>query len=371
MPSDVSDSSDLRAGTGVELRPVAWWLVACAAMIFVMVVLGGATRLTQSGLSMTQWQPLTLLPPLTLEQWQQEFANYQLSPQFIQHNAWMSVEDFKEIFWLEYLHRLWGRLIGFVFFVPFVWFAVRRVIDRTLAWKLGGLFVLGGLQGALGWFMVASGLADRPSVSHYRLAPHLLSAFILYGLIVWVTLDLFGAEKDEDAVANTDRKLARGAAGLIAGVLVLVGAGALVAGLHAGLIYNTFPLMDGQLIPEGLGELTPWWLNLFENVMTVQFQHRVLAILLLAGVAAVWWRSRKSENAPVLAWANALLTMTLVQAALGITTLVLVVPLLVALAHQAGALILFTLAICFAHAVQVPRVAAQSTLRTPVANPAE
>ncbi len=356
------------APASTNLRPVAWWLIACAAMIFVMVVLGGATRLTQSGLSMVQWKPLTLLPPMSAEQWQQEFAHYQLTPQFLKTNAWMTVEDFKEIFWLEYLHRLWGRMIGFAFLLPFVYFAAKRMIDRTLGWKLAGLFVLGGLQGALGWFMVASGLADRPSVSHYRLAAHLLSAFVLYGMIVWVALDLFVA--DEDEVVNTDRGLARTSLWIVAGVLLLVGAGALVAGLHAGLIYNTFPLMDGQLIPDGLSDLQPWWLNMFENVMTVQFQHRLLAITLVAGIAAVWWRSRKLESPQALAWANALLTMAFVQAALGITTLVLVVPLLVALAHQAGALILFTLAICFAHAVRVPRTDVQTSL-SPATHPAE
>ena len=259
-------------------------------------------------------------------------------------------------------------MIGFAFLLPFVYFAAKRMIDRTLGWKLAGLFVLGGLQGALGWFMVASGLADRPSVSHYRLAAHLLSAFVLYGMIVWVALDLFVA--DEDEVVNTDRGLARTSLWIVAGVLLLVGAGALVAGLHAGLIYNTFPLMDGQLIPDGLSDLQPWWLNMFENVMTVQFQHRLLAITLVAGIAAVWWRSRKLESPQALAWANALLTMAVVQAALGSTTLVLVVPLLVALAHQAGALILFTLAICFAHAVRVPRTDVQTSL-SPATHPAE
>ncbi|TAL03827.1 MAG: heme A synthase, partial [Rhodospirillaceae bacterium] len=246
--------SQLSPMPALHLRPVARWLVVCAAMVFAMVILGGATRLTHSGLSMVEWKPLTVLPPLSDADWQTEFANYQKFPEFQKSNAWMTVADFQDIYWLEYTHRLWGRLIGVVFFVPFAWFLVRRRIDKPLAIKLAGIFVLGGLQGAIGWFMVASGLEDRPSVSQYRLAAHLITAFVLYAAIVWVALDLFRAASPPRPV-NDDPKLWRRAATVALTVLLVAFSGALVAGLHAGLIYNTFPLMDGQLIPKGLGDL--------------------------------------------------------------------------------------------------------------------
>ena len=338
------------------LRAVAWWLTVCTVMVFVMVGLGGATRLTESGLSMVEWNPLTLLPPLTEAQWQAEFATYQRFPEFQAKNAWMTLADFQGIYWLEYIHRLWGRLIGFVFFVPLVWFAARRRIDRSLTIKLAGLFALGGLQGALGWFMVASGLVDRPGVSQYRLAAHLVTAFIVYGLMVWVTLDLFRTAVQS---RNTDRALSRWAGAVALAVLLVVVSGALVAGLHAGLIYNTFPLMDGRLLPEGLGDLSPWYANPFENIMTVQFDHRILALCLVAAIAGVWLRSRQVALDPdARRLAGGVLVMAVVQAGLGITTLLMVVPLPLALAHQTGALILFTLAVSLAHSVRVHPVGA-------------
>ena len=331
------------------LRPVARWLVVCAAMIFAMVILGGATRLTHSGLSMVEWKPLHLLPPMTDADWQVEFQNYRQYPEFIKTNAWMTLDDFKGIFWLEYTHRLWGRLIGVVFFVPFIWFVIQRRIDRRLAAKLAVVFVLGGLQGALGWFMVASGLVDRPGVSQYRLAAHLITAFILYGAIVWLALDLFRATSAPRPF-NADRKMWRRAASVALTVLVVAISGALVAGLHAGLIYNTFPLMDGQVIPKGLMDQQPWYLNFFENIMTVQFDHRILAIALVAKIIGMWVRSRHADLWPrARLLTNAVTGWSLVQAALGISTLLLVVPEPLALAHQTSALVLFTLAICLAH----------------------
>lgn len=344
----------------LHLRPVARWLVVCAAMVFAMVILGGATRLTHSGLSMVEWKPLTVLPPLSDADWQTEFANYQKFPEFQKSNAWMTVADFQDIYWLEYTHRLWGRLIGVVFFVPFAWFLVRRRIDKPLAIKLAGIFVLGGLQGAIGWFMVASGLEDRPSVSQYRLAAHLITAFVLYAAIVWVALDLFRAASPPRPV-NDDPKLWRRAATVALTVLLVAFSGALVAGLHAGLIYNTFPLMDGQLIPKGLGDLSPWYLNLFENVMTVQFDHRVLAILLVIKIVGMWARSRRAALPPrARLLTRGVLTMACVQASLGISTLLMVVPVPLALAHQTGALILFTLAICLAHELRPNFVPAEA-----------
>ncbi len=334
-------------------RAMAWWLVMCAAMVFAMVMLGGATRLTESGLSMVEWNPLTFLPPLTVGQWQAEFLSYQQYPEFRAKNAWMSVNDFKGIYWLEYTHRLWGRLIGAAFLLPFLWFLGRKAVDRRLAWKLSGLFVLGGLQGVLGWFMVASGLESRPDVSQYRLAAHLVTAFILYGALIWVALDLFRAAQPPPEEPPNDAVLSGLTLGVAVAVLLAVTAGAFVAGLDAGLTYNTFPLMDGRLIPTGLLALSPWYANFFENVTTVQFVHRSLAVALVIIVILSWLRARRAEMTERgRKFMNALVLMTLFQAGLGIFTLLLVVPIPLALAHQTGALILFTLAICVAHDVR-------------------
>jgi heme a synthase len=350
-------------------RAIAWWLVVCAAMIFIMVVIGGATRLTESGLSMVEWKPLTVVPPLNEAQWLDEFAAYQTSPEYLLKNAGMALEDFKAIYWFEFTHRLWGRLIGFVFALPLLWFIWKGAVDRPLFFKLGGLFVLGGAQGALGWFMVASGLIDRPDVSQYRLAAHLTLAFAVYGLIVWVALDLFAKDRPA-APALRDPVLRRLARVLPFFALVVIGAGAFVAGLNAGLIYNTFPLMDGQAIPEGLYAMKPWFMSAFEDATTVQFNHRILAITLVALIAVAWWRGRRTEGR-VRTVLNAMAAMAIVQATLGISTLILQVPLALALAHQAGALLLFTLTVWFAHTqrgAQATRARAASPLH---AEPAE
>jgi cytochrome c oxidase assembly protein subunit 15 len=330
-------------------RAIAWWLVVCAGLVFAMVVLGGATRLTESGLSMVEWKPLHVLPPLNEAQWSEEFDAYKTSPEYRLKNAGMSLDDFKTIYWFEYSHRLWGRLIGFAFAIPLVWFVAKGAVDRPLLWKLGGLFVLGGAQGALGWFMVASGLVDNPDVSQYRLAAHLTLAFTVYGLIVWVALDLFAQDRSDPPPVQRDALVAKLSAVLPFYALVVIAAGAFVAGINAGLIYNTFPLMDGQVIPEALYSMAPWYLSAFEDATTVQFNHRVLAIVLVALVSVLWWRGRAIVAGPSRNALNGLMLMTVAQAALGISTLVLQVPLLLALAHQAGALVLLTFAIWFAH----------------------
>ena len=351
-------ASSLRAP---HTKQIAWWLVICAAMVFAMVVLGGATRLTESGLSMVEWKPLTVTPPLNAEAWQAEFQNYQQSPQFKKENSWMTVDDFKGIFWLEYLHRLWGRIIGMVFGLPFLWFLYKRAVDKPMAWKLAGLLVLGGAQGALGWFMVASGLRDRPDVSQYRLAAHLFTALILYALLLWTALDLFRHQHYEDRAQQNNAPLAGLAMGIAAAALLVMVSGAFVAGLDAGLIYNTFPLMDGHLVPPGLYDLSPWYANIFENIMTVQFDHRVLAISLVLLIVVTWTRARALQLTPrARGLMNAVLAMALVQASLGISTLLLVVPVPLALAHQTGALILLTLALCLAHTVRAPAAEAHA-----------
>ncbi len=347
---------------------IATWLMVCALMVAVMVMLGGATRLTESGLSMVHWEPLTVLPPLNEMEWGTAFTDYQASPEFTKKNSWMTVEDFKSIYWLEYLHRLWGRAIGFAVALPLLWLVARRAIDRPLAGKLGVLLVLGGLQGVLGWYMVASGLVDRPDVSQYRLAAHLVSAFVLYGFIVWLALDQLEAARPQQRM--NDPAMARLALFIPPAVLLVVAAGAFVAGLDAGKIYNTFPLMDGQLTPPDGLALSPWYLNLFENIATVQFQHRILAISLVGLIAAAWFYGRnRALTARAHALRHALMVMALIQAVLGISTLVMVVPLGLALTHQMGALVLFTLSICFAYAVR-PAARTQESLNLSI-SPAE
>jgi heme a synthase len=338
------------ASAAANRRAVAVWLIACAAMIFVMVVLGGVTRLTESGLSITEWQPITgVLPPLNDAAWQAEFERYREIPQFKLVHSWMTLADFKTIFFWEWLHRLWGRLIGVAFALPFLWFLVRRRIPQGLAPRLAGILVLGGLQGVLGWVMVQSGLVDRVEVSQYRLVAHLGLAILLYAAIVWTALDLM---RREPAGAAGLRR----AAGIIAAlVFVTLLAGGFVAGLNAGLVYNTFPLMDGRIVPAGYLELDPVWRNAFENVAAVQFDHRLLAMATLASViafAAVALRRHLSGYArgAILALA----ALSLVQVALGIATLLLAVPVALAAAHQAGAVLLFTAALAARHALGGP-----------------
>lgn len=331
-----------------QTRAIALWLFACAAMVFVMVALGGVTRLTESGLSITQWQPVTgTLPPLNQAQWQDAFAAYKAIPQYQAIHAGMSLADFKTIYFWEWFHRLWGRLIGAVFLVPFLYFLARRQIPRALAPSLAGLFVLGALQGALGWWMVASGLEDRIEVSQYRLAAHLAAAIVIYLAILWVALDLLKKrEEPGPACLKHGADLA-----LLLGFVTLV-AGAFVAGLRAGLIDNTFPLMDGHWIPPAWDNLSPWWRNLFENPEAVQFDHRLLAALtwlvsLALFLATFLYRSLLPRIA--MGAVHSLFTLTTLQAGLGIACLLLAVPLDLALAHQLGATLVLTAALVARH----------------------
>ena len=334
-------------------RAVGVWLLVCGAMVFGAVVIGGITRLTGSGLSITQWQPVSgILPPLNEADWQALFALYQATPEFEKVNIGMDLEAFKRIFWWEYIHRLWGRLIGVVFLVPLVWFVATGRVGRRLGVQLGGLFVLGGLQGVLGWYMVQSGLVDDPDVSQYRLAAHLGLALILYSAIVWLALDhlLDRREPVADSRLAGLRRLATAAAVLLA---VTILSGALMAGTNAGLTYNTFPLMDGALFPDGYFALSPWPLNLFENVTAIQFDHRMLAMATLVAALATWWRSRWVVLAARARWAaHCLAVAALGQVALGITTLLLVVPIGLAALHQALAVVLLSCALWLLHEVR-------------------
>lgn len=327
-------------------RGVVPWLVLVAALVFFMVVLGGVTRLTESGLSMTDWRPVTgWLPPMTETAWQVEFDKYRASPEYQQVNAGMSVEAFKTIFWFEYGHRLLGRIIGLAFFLPFMVFLAMRQLDRPLALRLTGLLVLGGLQGVVGWFMVKSGLVDRPSVSQYRLAMHLALAFLIYGALVWTILGLRNPPDYGPAETGVDRKR-RIACWLLALVSLTVVSGAFVAGLDAGRYYNTFPLMDGSLIPGSYQSDLPWWQNPFENIAAVQFHHRVLAVLTVFAVLVFWLANARSQlTQKTRTSLLALAVMVLIQAGLGIATLLSYVPVWLGALHQAGALVLCTLAI--------------------------
>lgn len=323
-------------------RAVAWWLFLCCAMVAAMVAVGGITRLTESGLSMVEWRPLIgALPPMSEAEWQRVFAAYQASPQFQKVTSWMTLADFRQIFWWEYVHRLLGRLIGVVFAVPLLWFLVRGRIDGRLFLRLIGVFALGAVQAVAGWWMVSSGLGNDPYVSQYRLALHLGLAFLIYALMFRTALGLLLGPPRR---SRGDAVRARIAAGLAGYVFVLVLSGALVAGLDAGLVYNTFPLMEGSFVPPGYGAFEPFVLNFFENHGAVQFNHRWLAVtgvLMIVAFCVASYATPVSARARVAVRLLGLMALT--QMTLGLGTLLLQVPVPLAVAHQMGALTLFTL----------------------------
>jgi len=350
-------------------RAVGRWLVVWAAMLLLIVVIGGVTRLTESGLSITEWAPVTgIVPPLGEAAWQRAFSAYQRIPEYQQLNRGMTLPQFKRIYFWEYLHRLWARLVGIAFAVPFVVFLARGGLGRPLTWRLTGLLVLTGAQGALGWFMVASGLSERTDVSQYRLAAHLALALVIYVATVWTAADLLGGRADGRTGGRTERGVEslRTLAGALVGLVFLTAiAGAFVAGLDAGKAYNTFPLMGGRVVPVGYGALSPWWRNLFENVAAVQFDHRLLAVLTLGVALVVWVRGRRiglGDQARVLLLLLPL--AALVQVILGITTLLLFVPVGIAALHQAGALLVLTVSVLLYHALRPAAVDVQGPLHT-------
>ncbi len=328
-------------------RTIAIWLLIICAMVFAMVVLGGFTRLTESGLSMTDWRPVTgWLPPMSEEAWQAQFDGYRTSPEYKKINKGMSLDQFKEIFWLEYLHRLWGRTIGIAFAVPFMVFALKGWVGKPLFARLAVLFALGGFQGVIGWWMVKSGLVDHPDVSQYRLAVHLMTAFLILGVGIWFALDLLRSERKE-----VSPRLVRLSSWLCGLIFVTAFSGALVAGLNAGMIYNTFPLMAGEIFPSEGFQIRPWYLNFFEDIPTVQFDHRWLAKATFVFVVINWVVARQF-GASARVRANFLMLAALVQVALGIATLLLVVPIPLAAAHQAGAVVLFACSVWLRHGLR-------------------
>jgi cytochrome c oxidase assembly protein subunit 15 len=333
-------------------RPIAIWLLICCALVFAMIVIGGITRLTESGLSITEWRPVTgILPPQSAADWQRQFDLYRQTPEFQQLNSAMTLAEFKGIFWWEYIHRLWGRLIGLAFAIPLAWFWLKRRIPPGLGRHLLALLVLGGLQGALGWFMVQSGLSQRTDVSQYRLAAHLIAALVIYSYMFWIALNLL-----RGSGARWDGALRGPAAGAAVLAALTITFGAFVAGLNGGLVHNTFPLMAGRLIPPDAFFMTPLWRDPFENPVTAQFIHRWLAMATVAAVLWLWARGRRHARGRRLALPLRLLTaVAILQAGLGVATLLTMVPIVLASLHQAGAVLLWTLLLWTMHDLRFAR----------------
>jgi cytochrome c oxidase assembly protein subunit 15 len=338
-------------GLASTRRHLAIWLFAVCGLIAVMVVVGGLTRLTGSGLSITEWKPIHgALPPLSEVEWNDEFQAYQKIPQFQQLNASMTLDEFKSIFWWEWSHRNLGRLIGMAFLLPFLWFLFRGQVERPLLPRLILLFVLGGMQGVLGWFMVMSGLSVRVDVSQYRLVAHLALALIIYAAILWTALPLW---RGQWPPAASTQRLFRGAAIVTALVFVQILLGGFVAGLDAGLTYNTWPLMDGQLIPDGAWASTPGWLAPFEDVTTVQFNHRMMGYTVFISIIALFVAGRRQNlQGRVRSTSILLVAAVSLQVILGIWTLLAVMPVWLAALHQFGAVILLTAAIIHTDALR-------------------
>jgi cytochrome c oxidase assembly protein subunit 15 len=378
-----------------RFRAVAVWLFGCCALIFLMVVVGGITRLTLSGLSITEWKPVTgIIPPLSTADWAVEFAKYKQIPEYQAIHSGITLAEFKGIFYWEYAHRLLGRLIGVAFAVPFLWFLARRQLPRRLTAPLAIILLLGFAQGGLGWYMIKSGLADRIEVSQYRLVAHLALALAIYAAILWTALGIismrpsppFRGEREGPAAKGWEGEVGkatatqrrppphpalfprpargegaeigsawrRAAEALLALVALTILAGGFVAGTRAGLTYNTFPLMDGRLVPAGYGQLQPFYLNWFENIAAVQFDHRALALTVAASVPVMWVAGlRVRLPSPARTALHLLLSAAALQVALGIGTLLLAVPIPLAAAHQAGAVLLLTTAIYFRHSLRI------------------
>src|SRR5712692_393687 len=348
-----------------KTRAVRLWLLVVAALMVATLVVGGATRLTESGLSIVEWRPVTgVVPPLGEAQWQAEFAKYQTIPQYRERNPGMSLHDFKTIYWWEWSHRLLARLIGIAFLLPFLWFLWRGEIEPQLRARLWTIFGLGAALGAVGWWMVSSGLADRVSVSQYRLGFHLTLACAIYAMVLWTAQEL--APRDPLVVQG---RIRTSAIALLVLVLMQIYLGALVAGLRAGLSYDTWPLLDGSIVPDAsrLFFEQPLWRNFFENPLTVQFDHRMVGYLLFLGALLhAGDVARTARGGAALAGALALAAAITVQAALGVLTLVYQVPLALALGHQAMAIVALTIAVVHAqrlerrHAARAGAAAAQA-----------
>lgn len=346
MTGSVAAPHRTETASAKHAKALRLWLASLALLIVVMILVGGATRLTESGLSITEWKPVTgVIPPLSETAWQDAFEAYQQIPQYTELNRGMSLDAFKTIYWWEWTHRFLGRLIGLVFLVPFIAFWIAGYIPRPLLPRLIGLFLLGGLQGAVGWYMVMSGLVDRTDVSQYRLMAHFGIAVVIFGYTLWLLLGL-GAGLRTGEAARRLRAPVWVASAVLCLIFVQMLAGALVAGLDAGRGFTTWPLINGAFIPSGLGEATPWHLNLFENPLTVQFNHRMLGYaVVVSAVAQALWLAMRGAPAGLVGSALTLAVLSLLQATIGVWTLLLGVPIELGLAHQAGAVAVFAAAI--------------------------
>ncbi len=342
-------------------RAIAIWLIIVAMLIYIMVILGGVTRLTGSGLSMVEWDPIMgVIPPLTEQEWQDTFDKYKQFPEYQKINQHMTLSDFKGIFYFEYSHRMLGRFIGLAFLIPFLIFYFKNYIRREMIPRLIVMFILGGLQGVLGWFMVKSGLVDNPNVSQYRLAAHFLAAILIYSYILWFAWSLLYPNPQNGWAPGISR-LRRYSLWLLVLIVIMIVSGAFVAGTHAGALHKTFPDMSGHLIPPGLFDMTPLLLNFMENPSTIQFSHRLLAYIIIGFVTFVWWTSRNyTLTASTRRAVHLTFAMMIIQVTLGISTLLSVpseplrggvaVPL--AASHQGGALLLLTAVLFLNHALR-------------------
>jgi cytochrome c oxidase assembly protein subunit 15 len=359
----VRAAPELHILPGTPLAPVAVsvrvWLFSIAGLCFLVAVIGAITRLTESGLSMVEWKPLVQdIPPLNDAQWQAVFAKYQASPQYLQVNHGMSLGEYQGIYWWEWTHRLIAQLIGLAFAVPFLWFLIRRQLPRRLVPYLVGLFVLGGLQGLLGWAMVASGLVDRPSVSHYRLAAHLSMDLTIYSLTLWTAFFVARPRGAALTPAQNQPILQRHAVLGLAALAITIVWGAFTAGLRAGLIYNTFPMMGGNFVPPDLMALHPWWSNFVENHGAVQFTHRMLAMTTGLILIALALRLRAPTVAPELRkMATALFAVVALQIFLGIETVLNQVPVWLGALHQANAILLLGIVVRTLFLLRAPATA--------------
>ncbi len=355
--TDIQISAEATDRQVAARRSIAIWLFVICGLVAGMVVVGGATRLTDSGLSITEWKPVTgAIPPLSQEVWEEEFEKYKQIPEYIRINRGMSLDEFKTIYWWEWGHRFLGRLVGLAFFVPLVFFFFTKRIERLLLPHLIAMFVIGGLQGALGWYMVMSGLTERVDVSQYRLAAHLSLAFFVYGYMFWFATALWRREVPGQI---SFKGLELGAAIVVVAIFVQILLGAFVAGLNAGFIFNTWPLMDGSFIPRHLYPLESVWASAFEDVRTVQFNHRMFAYALVVLVGWHYWKMNNSAL-QVQQTGNWLLGALVFQVFLGIATILTVTRIEVALLHQAGAVLLLSVALF--HLQNIGRAAHQSRL---------
>ena len=345
--------SEMNARRLAKQRAVGIWLAACTLVVYMMISVGGITRLTQSGLSMVEWEPIMgTIPPLSTDDWLDVFQKYQASPEYQKINKGMSLPEFKRIFWWEYGHRVLGRFIGLLFFLPFMFFALRGYLSGRWKIKLAGVFALGGLQAVMGWYMVKSGLVNNPHVSQYRLAAHFGLALLIFTFLLWFSLEFL---KGQTRRVGDVAKLKGKTLSVLCLLLLMMLTGAFVAGTKAGHIYNTFPLIAGAWVPDGLLSIQPLWRNLFENSLTVQFIHRCLAYIVGLSVLCLFlYGRRQMQLRPILNFGrelSAVLILVVCQISFGIITLLYKVPLFWGVLHQATAVALLTSLLFLLHKI--------------------